>query len=90
MKNNYPLEQTSRVRILPNNTLAIDRAQADDSGNYLCRASNGYKEAEDSVNLTVEDLQVIILITPECFDYDFSCCRSRRIVWITLILPTVS
>lgn len=58
MKNNYPLEQTSRVRILPNNTLAIDRAQADDSGNYLCRASNGYKEAEDSVNLTVEDLQV--------------------------------
>jgi hypothetical protein len=58
MKNNYPLEQTSRVRVLFNNTLAIDRAQSDDSGNYRCRASNGYKEAEDSVDLVVEDLQV--------------------------------
>ena len=58
LKNNYPLEQTSRVRVLFNNTLAIDRAQADDSGNYMCRASNGYNEAEDSVNIKVEDLQV--------------------------------
>ena len=28
-------------RVLFNNTLAIDRAQPEDGGNYVCRASNG-------------------------------------------------
>ena len=44
--------------MLFNNTLAIDRAQSDDSGSYGCRSSNGYNEAEDSADIVVEDLQV--------------------------------
>ena len=47
------------MRVLFNNTLAIDRAQPEDGGNYVCRGSNGYSEAQDSVNIVVEDLQVI-------------------------------
>ena len=35
----------------------LDR-NAQDGGNYACRASNGYNEAEDRVDITVEDLQV--------------------------------
>ena len=46
------------MRVLFNNTLAIDRAQPEDGGNYVCRGSNGYSEAQDSVNIVVEDLQV--------------------------------
>jgi len=58
LKNGYPLDRSSRVRVLFNNTLAIDRAQPADGGNYICRGSNGYSEAQDSVNIVVEDLQV--------------------------------
>jgi len=58
IKNGYPLDRNSRVKVLFNNTLAIDRAQPDDGGTYLCRGSNGYNEAEDSVSITVENLQV--------------------------------
>ena len=58
LKNGARLDRNSRVRVLFNNTLAIDRAQPADGGNYACRASNGYKEAEDRVDITVEDLQV--------------------------------
>ena len=68
-KNNYPLDETSRVRVLFNNTLAIDRAQSDDGGNYRCRASNGYNEAEDSVDLVVEDLQVLIMLYDDLYLY---------------------
>ena len=46
------------MRVLFNNTLAIDRAQPEDGGNYVCRASNGYNEAEDRVDITVLDLKV--------------------------------
>ena len=58
LKDSAPLDRNSRVRVLFNNTLAIDRAQPMDGGNYICRASNGYNEAEDRVDITVEDLQV--------------------------------
>ena len=47
------------MRVLFNNTLAIDRAQPEDGGNYVCRGSNGYSEAQDSVDIVVEDLQVM-------------------------------
>ena len=57
-KNNSPLVQTTRVRVLFNNTLAIDNANADDSGNYKCFANNGYDVAEDYVNILVSDTQV--------------------------------
>ena len=46
------------MRVLSNNTLAIDRAQPEDGVNYICRASNGYNEAEDRVDITVLDLKV--------------------------------
>jgi len=59
LKNGYSLDRSSRVRVLFNNTLAIDRAQPEDGGNYVCRGSNGYSEAQDSVDIVVEDLQVI-------------------------------
>ena len=52
----YPGVYTRLTALLP--TLAIDRAQPEDGGNYVCRASNGYNEAEDRVDITVEDLQV--------------------------------
>ena len=58
LKNGYPLDRSSRVRVLFNNTLAIDRAQPADAGNYICRGSNGYSEAQDNVSIVVEDLQV--------------------------------
>ena len=58
LKDGAPLDRNARVRVLFNNTLAIDRAQPEDGGNYVCRASNGYNEAEDRVDITVEDLQV--------------------------------
>ena len=58
LKNGYSLDRSSRVRVLFNNTLAIDRAQPEDGGNYVCRGSNGYSEAQDSVDIVVEDLQV--------------------------------
>ena len=45
--------------MLFNNTLAIDRAMPSDGGNYMCRGSNGYNEAQDSVDIVVEDLQVL-------------------------------
>ena len=79
MKNDYPLEQTSRVRVLFNNTLAIDRAQSDDSGNYRCRSSNGYKEAEDSVDLVVEDLQVNMVICGISIKLIVFCSRFKMI-----------
>ena len=53
------------MRVLFNNTLAIDRAQPEDGGNYVCRGSNGYSEAQDSVDIVVEDLQVIRVILGE-------------------------
>ena len=59
LKNGYSLDRSSRVRVLFNNTLAIDRAQPEDGGNYVCRGSNGYSEAQDSVDIVVEDLQVM-------------------------------
>ena len=55
-KPGYPGVYTRLTALLP--TLAIDRAQPEDGGNYVCRASNGYNEAEDRVDITVEDLQV--------------------------------
>ena len=58
LKDGAPLDRNARVRVLSNNTLAIDRAQPEDGVNYTCRASNGYNEAEDRVDITVEDLQV--------------------------------
>ena len=58
LKDGAPLDRNARVRVLSNNTLAIDRAQPEDGVNYICRASNGYNEAEDRVDITVEDLQV--------------------------------
>ena len=59
LKNGYSLDRNSRVRVLFNNTLAIDRAMPSDGGNYMCRGSNGYNEAQDSVDIVVEDLQVL-------------------------------
>ena len=57
------------MRVLFNNTLAIDRAQPEDGGNYVCRGSNGYSEAQDSVNIVVEDLQVIRANIGEMFNF---------------------
>ena len=45
-----PLRRQQRTEAL--------RAQSEDEGNYACRASNGYNEAEDRVDITVLDLQV--------------------------------
>ena len=53
-----PLDRNARVRVLSDNTLAIDRAQPENGGNYVCRASNGYNEAGDRVDITVLDLRV--------------------------------
>ena len=58
LKNGAPLDSNARVRVLFNNTLVIDRARPEDGGSYVCRASNGYNEAEDRVEITVDDLQV--------------------------------
>ena len=52
----YPGVYTRLTALLP--TLAIDRAQPENGGNYACRAGNGYNVAEDRVDITVLNLQV--------------------------------
>ena len=51
LKNGAPLDSNARVRVLFNNTLAIDRARPEDGGSYVCRASNGYIEAEVEISV---------------------------------------
>lgn len=95
MKNDQDLVQSSRVRVLYNNTLSIERAQADDGGNFKCLGSNGYNEAFDSVDISVENLKVeedcvdnpyfanckLIVKARYCMNkyYAKFCCRSCTI-----------
>merc|ERR1712142_655797 len=55
LKNDNPLEESSRVKTLPDNTLVIDLAQVDDSGIYRCKASNGFNEDEDQIRLRIQE-----------------------------------
>ena len=78
------------MRVLFNNTLAIDRAQPEDGGNYVCRGSNGYSEAQDSVNIVVEDLQVIRENIKTVKMSNIELSRSKMTVLTIPTLPTVS
>lgn len=59
LKEGQKVRESSRLKIQRNNnTLSINQAQAQDSGSYTCSASNGYNEAQDSVIISVEQIQV--------------------------------
>jgi len=59
LKEGQKVRESSRLKIQRNNnTLSINQAQAQDSGSYTCSASNGYNDAQDSVIISVEQIQV--------------------------------
>jgi len=59
LKDGQDVVQNSRTLVLRNNnTMAIYHAGNQDSGRYTCRGSNGYNEAEDSVDIRVETVTV--------------------------------
>ncbi|CAH0383119.1 unnamed protein product [Bemisia tabaci] len=66
-KDNYPVENTERIRITESNRLIINKAYVNDTGNYRCTASNSYSSAESSVYISVTG----VYVHPSCTDSPF-------------------